>query len=131
MSSLATQTSSLWNDFNYDGIRLGSFLIRNRYLAITSTAYRALEVAVVTNPNMVDGTLYERGNRYSVLRTSWHPMMGLYIGPVGTGGRTTYYVVVLPYWLLFLVAMTPRSHFNIEVGAVIGTAKFKLLMPHE
>ena len=81
-----------------------------RYVCLSIPYHGALEVAVVTNPAIGPfGRVVERDASYIVLTKQWRPVGGFYAGPValsgfGVGGPRRAFVVLLPFWLLLLIA---------------------------
>ena len=80
-----------------DDVPLTSYRGRPRNVYVSSTAFRAVEVAVVKDP------VLERDRGYFYLRRS-PAVLGVYIGAVANPNAASSFVVLLPYWLLFVIA---------------------------
>lgn len=82
----------------YGSFRIGHFKIFGMLVEITSTSWRALEVALVSNP------AYVRGGEYCVLPKAHPPFLGMYVGPVRLGpGPAT--LLLFPYYVLTMASL--------------------------
>jgi hypothetical protein len=81
-------------DFRWFYFSVGKTLVE-----VTSTSWRALEVAVVSNPVFVP-----RGAEYCVLPKAHPPIWGMYFGPVAVPAPSRAVIVLVPYYALFLAA---------------------------
>ena len=70
---------------------------RTTSVYVSSTAFRAIEVAIVTNP------VIERDTGYFYLRRN-PAILGTYFGAVANPNATRTFVMLFPYWLLFAIS---------------------------
>jgi len=81
-----------------------------RCFSVSIPFHGNLEIAVVTNPAVGPfGSVVERDTGYIRLTKQWQPIAGVYAGPValsgfGVTGPRRAFVVLLPFWLLLLIA---------------------------
>ena len=75
---------------------LWSYQVRTKSVYVSSTAFRAIEIAIVTNP------IIKRDSGYFYLRRS-PAILGIYFGPVANPNAARTFIMLFPYWLLFMI----------------------------
>ena len=81
------------HDYSIFHFTLGTTLVE-----ITSTSWRALEIAIVSN------AVFIRGCEYCVLPKSHAPVLGMYLGPVQVPAPSRAILLLAPYYALFVAA---------------------------